>query len=555
VRDGDARTHIVVIGGGQAAKWLLMGLAERLARGERRLGDLEITVLERSWEFATGLAWSRHNALPEHQTSLAEPISRVCFGDEQRQQFQEVVDLIRRQGIAVDLRRGIEAIDLARRADGALQIKTSEGVELHADAVVLATGHWRAPDPLSGSRGFLASPWPARDLQDAICDIRPGASGSSRREVLILGTYLDAIDTVISLASKVGEFSRTGARWQFRGPRDFHMTMASRRGQLPRVWGRAPITRPTRFLTADVLESRRSSGFLPLAHCLNSLQREIAGAGVDVPSLHSLLGARRRSREQSRAGDTTRAVRRRLESDIYAVFAPGEASGRYEDTHEVAWQAALFAALPILSEHSHAWSAEDQQWFDRKLRMTFFRHAMPMTLASALMLRALMEAGNLSIMALGSGYECVPTPSGFSVMSHHDERPIARFTHGVRAYATSSDIRRHPAPLIQGALRAGLVRPAARAFREAGSAELIATTGGAAALLVRNEQPYLVTGGVEVNPRTREVIGDDACSRTSRRGLLFAMGPLLIGQFLDAHSLGQLIRDSTAILSRLADVR
>jgi hypothetical protein len=561
MRTGDTRNHLVVIGGGQAAKWLLIGLAERLARGERRLAHLRISVIERGWEFATGLAWSRHYALPEHQTSLAEPVSRVRFGDEQRLQFHETVDLLRQQGIGVDLRRGIEVIELRRHADGRLLVKTAEGIDLHADAAVLATGHWQAPDPLMGTPGYHDSPWPAVRLQESICERRAGSEGGACRHVLILGTYLNAIDTVISLALKMGEFSRQGERRAFRGPSNFRMTMASRRGHLPRVWGRAPATSPPRFLTAAALDELRSAphsaGFLPLVHCLDLLEREIVGSGSPVSRLRSLVGKRHKLQRCSGGGVTARAVRRRLEADLRSVFSPAAPSGRYEDTNEVAWQAALFTALPVVSEYSHALSAEDQYLFDQQLRTTFFQHAMPMTLESASMLRALMESGHLSVIALGQQYACTPVHDGF-VLKHGvagGQQHTLQFTDVVRACTTSSDIRNHPAALFQSALRSGLVQPAARAFRDASSAEWIAAQAGAAAVIQRRNQPLLVAGGIQVNPRTREVLAVDEDEKGMNQAPLFAMGPNLIGQFLDAHSLGQLIRDSACILSRLAAVQ
>lgn len=561
MRGGDTRKHLVVIGGGQAAKWLLIGLAERLARGERRLAHLRISVIERGWEFATGLAWSRHNALPEHQTSLAEPISRVRFGDEQRLQFHEAVGLLRQQGVGVDLRRGIDAIELGRHVGGGLFVKTAEGIELHADAAVLATGHWQAPDPLMGTPGYHASPWPAERLQEAVCEPRQGSDGI--RHVLILGTYLNAIDAVISLSLQVGEFSRQGEDLIFKGPSNFRMTMASRRGHLPRVWGRAPVIRPPRFLTAAALDELRaapnSAGFLPLADSLDLLEREMAAAGGNLSHLRALVSKKHRLQRCSRMGVTARAVRRRLQADLRSVFAPAAPSGRYEDTNEVAWQAALFATLPVLSEYSHALCAEDQYLFDQQLRTTFFQHAMPMTLESALMLRALMTSGHLNVMALGAQYDCTAVREGFVLTRGGvgDRRRKLQFTDVVRACATSSDIRHHPAPLIQNALRSGIVRPAARAFGDPGRAEWIATLAGAAALIQRRGQPHLVVGGMQVNPRTREVLGMDQEEHGTNQAPLapvLAMGPNLIGQFLDAHSLGQLIRDSACILSRLAAV-
>ncbi len=553
-----ASTHLVVIGGGQAAKWLLMGLAERLARGDQRLARLSVSVVERGWEFATGLAWSRHNALPEHQTSLAEPVSRVSFGQDQRTQFHDAVGLLRERGVSVDLRRGIEIEDL-RRSAHRLLVTGTQGTQLIADVVVLATGHWEAPDPLSGATGYHASPWPAEALQERVLEGCARTASGRPKQVLILGTYLNAVDAVISLSLKIGRFIRRDGVLDFDGPGNFRMALASRRGHLPRVWGRAPGGKVARLVTPQALEELRATagiaGFLPLAPCLDLLDREITGGAAHLSGLYTRVVCRHRSQQRTRVRLTTHAVRRRLERDIRSVFAPGHVTGRYADTIEVPWQAGLYATLPVLSEHSHGLCAEEQYLFDEQLRTAFFQHVMPMTLDSALMLQALLKSGHLTVIGLGDRYRCLPTGTGFEVIRQDtdDRKHTLQFTDVVRACAASTDIRRHPAPLFRGALRSGVLQPAAREFRDSQLAEWIAERKGAAALMERRRRPHLVLGGVQVDPRTREVVGSEPTHRDREGGRIFAMGPNLIGQFLDAHSIGQLIRDSACILSALSE--
>ncbi|SOU07484.1 hypothetical protein [Xanthomonas arboricola] len=556
----DGRRHLAIVGGGQAAKWLLFGLAERLARGERSLSQLRISVFERGWEFGTGFAWSRHNTLAEHETSLAAPISRVAFGDDQRRQFQDTVSLLREHGLIVDLRRGIEIASI-QRENGALHLSITGGDSVRADAVVLASGHWQPRDPLEGAPGYHVSPWPAAKLQEDVCGrwLREGARASKR--VLVLGTYLNALDAVISLSHRVGRFiEEADGGLRFEGPRQFSIVMGSRRGSLPRVWGRAPSLRPARVLTAAALESLRGAanaeGFVPLDACIELLEQEIALEQGQRPSLRLLRVAAGPGRKRC-AADTTIGLRHRLASDLRAAFAPESGSRRYADTLRVPWQVALFSTLPVLSEYSHALCAEDEFDFDQRLRTRLFHHAMPMTLHSARKLQALMASGHLQVMALGPHYACVPNLQGVVLTSPALEalREIQEFTDVVRAYAGSGDIRHHPTSLVQGALRSGILQPAARYFRNPDHADTIAVRKGASALIERRRGPALVVGGVDVNPGTREVIGADSEFATADQPLLFAMGPLLIGQFLDAHSIGQLIRDSGRILDTLTSTQ
>ncbi len=145
---------LVIAGGAQSAKNLLFTLAEHMASGDRRWRGSRITVVEKSHEFATGLAWSRRYALEEHLSSLAAPVSRVCYGDGQRQQFEGAVALLREFGVEVTLAPRQEVVRMT--PDGAAwSAELASGVRLLATAAVLATGYWETPDPLAGRPWIL----------------------------------------------------------------------------------------------------------------------------------------------------------------------------------------------------------------------------------------------------------------------------------------------------------------------------------------------------------------------------------------------------------------
>ncbi|MFZ5635068.1 MAG: hypothetical protein ACOY82_00630 [Pseudomonadota bacterium] len=444
-----------------------------------------------------------------------------------------------------------------RRDGDRLYVTIAGGDIVRAEAVVLATGHWHPADPLQGAPGYHASPWPAARLQDAVCARWLGDGARDRKRVLVLGTYLNALDAVITLSHRAGRFSEDASgRLRFDGPESFRLVMASRGGSLPRVWGRAPSLRSPRVLTPEALRAiAAEQGFVPLSRCVDLLAREIALEQHGACTLR-LPGSGGRPAHR-RTGVTTGVLRRRLAADLRAASGCADPPSRYADTREVPWQVALFSALPVLSEFTHALSAEDQCDFDDRLRTAFFHHAMPMTLESARKIEALFASGHLETMALGDSYACVPNPQGVALAYRalDGRQEIQEFTDVVKAHAGPVDIRHHPAPLFQDALRSGIVQPAARGFRDAGSAERIAANRGTEAIVERGRRPALVVGGVEVDPVTREVVAADAGSRGQGDAPIFAMGPLLIGQFLDAHSIGQLIRDSACILERLASMQ
>lgn len=544
--------HLLIIGGGQSAKNILFGLAERFARGERDFANLNVSVVERSAEFGTGLAWSRRFALPQHLSSLAEPFSRIAYGDDQRRQFAGAVQLLIEQGFNVRLLSGREATDIAH-GDGCLHVALSTGETIDADFVVLATGHWRAADPLAGVEGYCSDPWPASRLQDAILGDQD--QGGPRR-VIILGGYLNAIDAALSVAWRAGRFCGDGFV-TFEPTRDVRVTLASRTGQIPRVWGRMPPVVADPWPAAAEVQAviAAAGGFLPLETCFDLLAARLAAPQSEGKST-------RRRRTLGRWLDALRSQRLRLGSwkmlrnDISAVTQSGKHWGRYEDTCACRWQAVLFGALPQFSEHSHAMAAEDQHYFDSEVRTAFFNHAMPMTIDSAVRLEALMRCGRLDVMAVGKSYTIEPTPNGparFRMSWCNPDGSIQSLyaSHVVNALGQPADIRQHPSALFQHALRRGLIQPALRRFRYPLSQRISRLQNPA--IVLQNKTPFLLTGGVFVNPATCETIptlsagGRDA----GHGGRLFAMGPNVLGQFVDAQGIGQIERDMRRILTAI----
>ena len=368
--------------------------------------------------------------------------------------------------MSIRLLAGREAIDLERDAGG-LRVTLSTGDVLSADFVVLATGHWRASDPLAGADGYCPDPWPATGLQDAIFG---GPSLGKPRRVVILGAYLNAIDAVLSLALRAGHF-RGDARFTFETANDTHVTLISRTGQLPRVWGRMPPEEPDAWPSTSELDDLKaaSAGYLQLEACFDLLATKLAAsrsAGNPARPRRTMmrwLGAL--DGERLRLGSW-----RILRKDIAAVTQSRADWGRYEDTCECRWQVILFGALAQLSEHSHAMDAADQHHFDSVVRTAFFNHAMPMTIDSAVRLEAVMRCGWLDVVAAGRKYTIEPTSHvrdrfRLTWLNPDGSAQTLYASHVVNALGQIPDIRQHLRQLIQRALRNGLIQPALRRFR------------------------------------------------------------------------------------------
>jgi uncharacterized NAD(P)/FAD-binding protein YdhS len=548
--------HLVMIGGGQSGKGLLAAMAETIARGERALARLRVTIVESGFEFGTGLAWSRRYALDEHLSSLAAPNARVAYGDRQQTQFHGLVRLLQDLAVGVTLLPGRTATAVEPGDESVhVTIASADGVHetLTADFVVVGTGHWRVPDPLDGCPGYHASPWPAKCLQDAVLESEP-ASAARPKRVLILGAYLNGIDAVFSLALRTGRFiSDRGTGVRFEGPSNFQITLASRSGWLPKVWGHAPAPYTPRYCTAAALDALiadpAGDATLPLDRAFALLACELRCAGarprrLSPPRFPDAIDRLRRTRR----GTTVE----QLHVDIAGVTQAGRRSSSYDDAREPEWQRVMFGTLPLWSEYSHRFSAEDQALFDRELRTQFFNYSMPMTFDNAVRIEAMMRSGHLRVMALGPGYALRPSrrDRGFEVQVPWRAEPFA-FTDVVNALGQSSDVTRHPAPVVRQMLRNGIAQPGSRAFRRNPRPIGSGGTWQGLPIVMRGGAPHLVTGGLLVDPSTRELVPGDRARRSTRPSL-FAMGPPLIGQFVDAQGIGQIERDARAIVGAVA---
>jgi uncharacterized NAD(P)/FAD-binding protein YdhS len=517
----ETRPRLAIVGGGQSAKAVLFSLAERLAGGATGWSGTEVVVLERSNEFGTGLAWSRRFALEAHQSSLAKPNSRVAYGDGQIRQFLGSIDVLASFGVRVVLRPSAPAVGISAR-DGSYRIVLGSGAELPANAVILATGYGSL-EPSNGRR----HPWPAQGLQ-ALARDNTGAHW------LVLGAYLTAVDAVLSLALASGSFEPADdGRLLFRARRPLRITVASRTGSLPAVWGAAPRPIADGGAIADELDGlrARNDGFIPLVNLLAMIERGLAERGGtrflaarSIPTLPRYI-LRARALSRARARDARATLRGDLDR-VRGVAGPLA----YESLRHSALQEVLFAALPVVSECFHELWAEDHLAFQHEFRTLFFQHCMPMGLASAVQLLALMDAGVLDVLGTGRSYRLERSRERWQLeFSEGKALRWASFDEVVEARGTPIDLRAPADRLWQTLVERSMVRQARIPFR--GRVET------------------LDVGGVDVDPKSCRVRAPQAgCA-------LYAMGPLVFGLFLDAQAIGHLSRDAARILDDLERAR
>ncbi|MDQ1835375.1 FAD/NAD(P)-binding protein [Massilia scottii] len=564
-------SHVVVIGGGQSARWLLYLFAEQLARDPGPMAGLRITVVESGPEFGTGLAWNRDNVLEEHLASRADLVTRWQYGDQQKRQFAGTSELLREMGAQVTTMVREEVVDLAATERG-FALELHSGARLEAHFVVLATGYgtkpWRGKatqldhPALAGRQGIHRSPWPARELQQAVF----GTGRPRPKQVLLLGSYLTGVDTAVTLALHAGKF-RNGedGRLAYEGPADFHVCMGSRTGLLPTVWGRESakpwlLRRFTESAVKLLLESTPQGQFISLDAALRLLGEELAEAAQEidgrVPSVLSRLHNPARRLRAFRTLMSRRDAADTLDATVAGLVAGNGTSGTYHSLRYCGWQAPIDKAIALWNECSPWFCAEDVARFDAELRSTFFNYMLPMTLNSALELGAMMRSGHLSCIALGSDYQLLAAPDGQRGVALHRRgaaggTEVSQFTDVIDATGHEWDIEQHRSPLFRSLLARNLIQPALRPFRHGA---LHNSKAPKARIVERGGRHFLRSDGVHANPRTCESIPanhvDQDYSRSPAMGL-YAMGPNLAGQFADAQSIGHARRDATRIVEDL----
>ncbi|MFI1377724.1 FAD/NAD(P)-binding protein [Streptomyces longwoodensis] len=152
------------------------------------------------------------------------------------------------------------AVRLSTRHNGF--VVRGERSQWSCSDVVLCVGGADQADPyeLAGQPGYIAHPYPTREkLADVQC----------RSSVLVLGTGLTAVDTVIALAAQGHEG---------------HLTLASRRGLLPAVreWA---VPHEFVHLTVDGLLNLSSRKNYSLMSLVDLVSRELSEARFDPVSL------------------------------------------------------------------------------------------------------------------------------------------------------------------------------------------------------------------------------------------------------------------------------
>ncbi len=317
------RRHVAIVGGGFSG----VALAAQLLRSGD--GTLRATLLEAGERLGRGLAYSTTNPVHllntraermsllgddpthferwsrarGHAASATDFVARGLYGDYLEETLHT---LAASAGAALFAAQPqTEVADVVPLSAG-FAVALRGGAMLHADEVVLATGHALPAEPR-----YIRDPWRAGDRLDAI-----PRSG----RVLLLGTGLTMIDVALTLA-------RNGHHGD--------ITAVSRRGLLPREHGAANEGLP-RDIADNLLRGLRTGN---LRRAVRAVRAAAAAAASRGLQWQTVIDARRASTEPFWgalcAADRRRFVQRlRPYWDVHRHRLPPATAERFANLRE-----------------------------------------------------------------------------------------------------------------------------------------------------------------------------------------------------------------------------
>jgi uncharacterized NAD(P)/FAD-binding protein YdhS len=324
---------------------------------------------------------------------------RVVLGEFLQSQFQQLVEMGRAGGHAIEIKPRHRVVDIKLRKDDiglTVAMPDGERREYAFGHVVMATGHnW--PETTEVRPGYFLSPWPAPALKT----IAPGSVG-------ILGTSLSAIDALITVATAHGAFYLDEAgQLQFQaGAADelFRATLMSRKGLLPEADFYCPYPyTPLRFCTAEAVRELIAQGSTGLLDKVFDLfRREIAfidpdyaaKIGLATLGVETLASAYFSDRESADPFD-------------WAASNLAQAKQNKANQHTVKWRYVILRMHEVVALAVPHLDMKDLTRFQKHFKSVFVDDYATVPHRSIERLLALRRAGKLDILKLGSEYDIV----------------------------------------------------------------------------------------------------------------------------------------------------
>lgn len=329
---------------------------------------------------------------------------RLLLGEYFHEEVLAMVAAAELNGKRVSIYESCTVTDVKSLRDGTFKVSCASDLQNDIfDKVILATGHVFENNDESTKR-FYPNPWSGL-LQDEIPAARIG----------IMGTSLSSIDAAMAVANQHGRFIRKSGELSFQTEKtgQLMITLMSWTGILPEADFYCPLPyEPLRVLTDEALAKALSEpDSLPAIFEL--FKREIAEAdpawaqenaimSLNLEQFHEVYFA---DRDHNNA---FRWARKNLE----------EVERNKALKQTVGWRYAILRMHEPIGDVVAELSEDEQERFDKSLKMVFVDNYAAVPSESIRRLLALRDAQVLEILALGEDYEMDHGETGTHITAH-----------------------------------------------------------------------------------------------------------------------------------------
>lgn len=317
--------------------------------------------------------------------------SRVALGDYFHNQFEQLLELLKIQGITVTQFCESEVLDIEQTSKNQLQVKDSKQLDELFSSVVIATGHgFRDKD--RPKEGYYATPWPIHKLlpkKDEIYNFPIG----------ILGASLSAFDVVTSLSHRHGKFITSGNKQKFtkfNGVSDFKIVLHAAQGWLPHLQyeQQEPIREIYRhFNRQEILALRDAKGFLHIEDYFDQLCRKVLINAFTKDKMTNVAEELQNINFSFKDFIKTMSERHEYTNSFEGMKSEMvKARHSVENNIPIHWMETLDDLMYSLNYHAELMPAEDHQFFHKEIMAFLMNVIAALPLQSAEILLALYDA-------------------------------------------------------------------------------------------------------------------------------------------------------------------
>ena len=573
----DMGVDFAIIGGGLTATAMLCQLVGRLRQGSKPggagLSGMRIQVFEKQDRLGPGFPHNDRFVLPFHITNMcasdmgvidgkpgdfqdwvtenfdrlqsrytwfqeapAPPGGRVdpcnhypraIMGVYLETRFQEAVDSARGLGVGVELFPMTEVVGLTEDSGkvnlGLKDLESESRFSRMVDRVLLATGHWFEK---TGRDGYFTSPWPAQKLLKSIPD---------GERIAVIGTSLSAIETLLTLTSD-GEFTRSvNGELLYALPRHSRrICLYSRGGLLPKVRGRMGRYQ-NRFLNRENIgrllsEKGGNLALHDVFRLLNSELEEAYGRAIDWDGVVKPTGK---------------------PADLLAKYIDEAVSGDGAEG-EVIWQTVINQCLDLAREIYLNLRPGERHRFDRDYTAVFFTHVATQPRVNAEKLLALVKAGIVDVVRLGSGYRFVRDEvTGcyeFIYTDLHGRSRRDAYRYVVNARGQERSLETDPSDLAKSLIRSGIVQIEKFSPPDPNALSKCVVPPGS-----EGSRHAIKTGGIRIDPKTHRIMKQGPGKRVAESGVIYAAGAMTRSQIINASMVRSIVEGTARIADTIVN--